>query len=180
MFSGLFTFASVAWYTAIIYNDFFRIETQDNFIQWELGACVYLGYISSFLCVITFFVCVCRPGPKNSLDAKKKKFWYKPRYYDVKSSRDDDEQSKDLLDCYKSYYSDSKSSRKRSSKHSSKKHGSSKRSSRSSNKRRSKDYEYKNPRSVSFSSSSRSDKSLSIGSGDSGCSTDTYKYSEYV
>ena len=177
MFLGLLTFASVAWYTAIVYNDFFRVETQDNFIQWELGACVYLGYIASFLCVLAFFACVCRPGPREKSE-KRNEYYYKPKSYNVKTSKDD-EQIQNLLHHYKSGYSRSRSSQENRSKSSSQNHSSKKpahnyssKSSKSSRRSGRKN------RSVSFSS--HSDKSISIQSAESCSTSDTYRYSAYV
>ena len=90
------------WYTIIVYNDFFKLETRDNFIQWELGGCVYLGYITSFVCILAFFACVCRPGPRKKDDDEDSMtaYFYNSKFYEKKLSKDDI--TNKLLDNYKS------------------------------------------------------------------------------
>ena len=96
------------WYTVSVYQNFFKLESQDNFIHWELGACIYLGYIASFICFLAFLACVCRPGPRID-DSKRKhrSYYYKSRSFDSRSSRSDDS-SRSLLASYRSRCSDRK------------------------------------------------------------------------
>lgn len=68
LFLGLLTLGSVSWYTAMITQDFFSYTNQDNLIRYEIGAALYLGYVSAFLSLVTGLSCFACPGEKDDVD----------------------------------------------------------------------------------------------------------------
>lgn len=68
LLSGLLTLGSVSWYTAMITQDFFSYTNQDNLIRYEIGAALYLGYVSAFLSLVTGLSCFYCPGEKDDVN----------------------------------------------------------------------------------------------------------------
>ena len=73
-FAAVLTFTSMIWFTIELHNEFFA--NLDNYIQWEIGACIYLGYVSSLFSLLAFLACVCAPGPRQ--ESNFNSFSYKP------------------------------------------------------------------------------------------------------
>ncbi|CAK8698658.1 unnamed protein product [Clavelina lepadiformis] len=72
--AGVFTLGSMAWYTGLVVREYFSWENQDNIFRYEIGAAVYLGYVSSFFSIFAAIACGCMPGPRDETKD------YAPRY----------------------------------------------------------------------------------------------------
>jgi len=68
LISGVLTLAGVSWYTAMITKDFFSFTNQDNMIRYEIGAALYLGFVSAFLSLMTGLGCFMCPGERDEAD----------------------------------------------------------------------------------------------------------------
>ncbi|CAK8698659.1 unnamed protein product [Clavelina lepadiformis] len=79
--AGIFTFISVSWFTWKIYNEFFSFENQAGMFKWELGAAVYLGFVSSVFSALAFLACVCMPGPRD--DGPTTPYKYQPGKFNI-------------------------------------------------------------------------------------------------
>ena len=58
----------MTWYIYNLVYGFFSPANQDNQIQYEIGAAIFLGYVSCVLSLAAGGTCFCCPGPKEDND----------------------------------------------------------------------------------------------------------------
>nr|XP_002128468.1 claudin-19 isoform X2 [Ciona intestinalis] len=100
--AGVLTLASVSWYTGVVVEDFFSVFTQDNMIIYEMGAALYLGFVSSALALLTAILCFCMPGPKPE-DEDSPPYKYTPTGYTVREPYETKVQIPKSKDKYSEY-----------------------------------------------------------------------------
>lgn len=68
--TGVLMFVSMTWYVYNLVTGFFSPAAQDNQIRLEIGAAIFLGYVSCALSFTAALTCYCCPGPKEDSEFK--------------------------------------------------------------------------------------------------------------